>query len=96
MQRQDDGGRSRPGLRAWLAVAREAAVVRRALKFAVVVGAILITINHGDAILAGDLDRRRLLKMALTVLVPYTVSTLSSVGATLALRAELARRAAGR
>ena len=70
----------------WLAVARERAVVLRALKFALVVGAVLIAINHGDALLLGEVDVRRLLKMGLTVLVPYVVSTLSSVGATLALR----------
>ena len=35
----------------WLAVARERAVVLRALKFALVVGAVLIAINHGDALL---------------------------------------------
>ena len=70
----------------WLAVARERSVVLRACKYAVVVGAVLITINHGDALLAGEVDATRLLKMGLTVLVPYAVSTLSSVGATLALR----------
>jgi hypothetical protein len=70
----------------WLVVALERSIVLRACKYAVVVGAVLITINHGDALLAGEVDVRRLLKMALTVLVPYTVSTLSSVGATLALR----------
>jgi hypothetical protein len=74
------------GVGRWLAVARERAVVLRACKFALVVGAVLIAINHGDALLAGELDARRLLKMALTVVVPYVVSTLSSVGATLALR----------
>ena len=56
-------------------------MVKRALKYAVVVGAILITINHGDAILRGDLPAARLFRMGLTVLVPYVVSTLSSVGA---------------
>jgi hypothetical protein len=70
----------------WLAVATERAVVLRACKFALVVGAVLIAINHGDALLAGDVSAGRLLKMGLTVLVPYVVSTLSSVGATLALR----------
>ncbi|MBW2241818.1 MAG: nitrate/nitrite transporter NrtS [Deltaproteobacteria bacterium] len=49
--------------------------------YAVIVGAILISINHGDALLRGELDSTRLLKMGLTVLVPYTVSTLSSVSA---------------
>jgi hypothetical protein len=56
-------------------------VVRRALAYAVVVGAVLILINHGDALLRGDLDAVRWLKMGVTLLVPYAVSTLSSVGA---------------
>jgi hypothetical protein len=55
--------------------------VWRALKYAIVVGAILIGINHWDALLAGDVSGGRLAKMALTVCVPYVVSTLSSVGA---------------
>ena len=55
--------------------------VKRALKYAVVVGIILISINHGDALLNGDFSRDRLFKMALTLVVPYVVSTLSSVGA---------------
>ena len=54
-------------------------VVRRALGFAAVVGSILIGINHGDALLAGELSPGRLLRMGLTVVVPYAVSTLSSV-----------------
>jgi hypothetical protein len=56
-------------------------VVRRALGYAVVVGALLIAINHGDALLRGEWSPDRWLKMGLTVLVPYCVSTLSSVGA---------------
>ena len=75
-------GAWRPGGAAWR-IAREPRVVRRALGFAVVVGALLITINHGDALVAGEVTARRLLKMGLTVLVPYCVSTLSSVGARL-------------
>jgi len=65
----------------WFRLACEPSVVRRALGYAVVVGAILIAINHGDAILAGHVDGFRLLKMGLTVIVPYLVSTASSVGA---------------
>lgn len=49
--------------------------------YAVVVGAILITINHGDALMRGDVDSMRLFRMGLTVLAPYTVSTWSSVSA---------------
>jgi hypothetical protein len=64
-----------------LAFALRPSVVKRALKYTVIVGAILITINHGDAVLRSDLPTVRLFRMGLTVLVPYVVSTLSSVGA---------------
>ncbi len=46
-----------------------------------VVGALLIAINHGDALLHGELDANRVFKIALTLLVPYGVSTTSSVAA---------------
>ena len=65
----------------WLALATSPAVVRRALAYAVVVGAVLVSINHGDALLRGDMTRGRWFRAGLTVLVPYVVSTLSSVGA---------------
>ena len=68
-----------------LRIALRPDVLRRALTYAVVVGAILIAINHGDRLLAGDFDFRRGLKLALTALVPFCVSLLSSVSA---LRAE--------
>lgn len=67
--------------RAWLTLALAPSVVRRAFGYAVVVGAILIAINHGDSILRGEIGAGRLAKMVLTVCVPYAVSTLSSVGA---------------
>jgi hypothetical protein len=65
----------------WARLVVKPSVIRRALKFAVVVGAILITINHGYAIVHGQVTGGRVLQMCLTVLVPYAVSTLSSVGA---------------
>ncbi|MCP3986748.1 MAG: phosphoenolpyruvate protein kinase [bacterium] len=65
----------------WVRLASSRRVVRRALMYAVIVGTILISINHGDALLRGELDSTRLWKMGLTVLVPYAVSTLSSVSA---------------
>ena len=68
-------------MKSWLEIAISSTVVRRALAYAVVVGAVLIWINHGDAILSGDFDRSRLVKALLTVCVPYAVSTLSSVQA---------------
>lgn len=67
----------------WLPLATQPAVVKRACKFALVVGAILILINHGDAILAGEFSTMLWFKMGLTILVPYLVSTASSVGAQL-------------
>jgi len=67
--------------RNWLRLAASPSVIRRGLGYAVVVGAILVAINHGEAIWAGELEPGRLFRMGLTVLVPYVVSTLSSVGA---------------
>lgn len=74
----------------WWQLASQASVVKRACQYAVVVGAVLITINHGDAILAGDFDGRRMLKMSLTMAVPYLVSTFSSVGAIRQMQRKLA------
>lgn len=68
-------------MKRWLQIATTGPVVKRALKFAVIVGAILISINHGDAILNGNVDGTRIAKMVLTVFVPYAVSTASSVAA---------------
>ena len=62
-------------------LALQPSVVKRALKYAVIVGLVLITINHSDAILHGHVSGGRVFQMALTALVPYVVSTLSSVGA---------------
>ena len=44
-----------------------------------VVGTVLVAINHGDALLRGDVSLGRTLRIVLTVLVPYFVSTYSSV-----------------
>ncbi len=65
----------------WWELASRASVVKRGLRFAAVVGFILIGINHGDAILRGELQRPDYLKMVLTMVVPYVVSVLSSIGA---------------
>ena len=56
------------------------AVAWRALKYAVVVGPVLIAINHGEALLEGHCGNGRLCSMGLTMIVPYLVSTFSSVG----------------
>ena len=48
---------------------------------AIVVGTILVVINHGDALARGDVTVGRWLRIVLTVVVPYCVSTYSSVSA---------------
>lgn len=68
-------------MREWLQLAWSAPVRRRAVRLMIIVGAILITINHGDAILRGEVDGARFARMLLTLAVPYVVSTVSSVAA---------------
>ncbi|MBW1668497.1 MAG: nitrate/nitrite transporter NrtS [Deltaproteobacteria bacterium] len=68
-----------PELSWWQATTSRPAV-KRALAFAVVVGPILIIINHGDSLIKGHVSLVSLTKMAMTVAVPYCVSTFSSVG----------------
>lgn len=75
-------------MREWIRLASHPATVRRAFFTSLIVGAVLIGINHGPAVLRGELTRSRVLQMALTVLVPYTVSTVSSV----ATRRELTQK----
>ena len=55
--------------------------VLRALKVALVVGPILILINHHDALLRLELHRHLYFKILLTFLVPYCVSAYSSASA---------------
>ena len=70
----------------WLRVATRKDVVRRGLKVGVVVGTILAVINQGNRILAGEWSMEVLLKITMTYLVPYCVSTYASVSAILAQR----------
>ncbi len=70
------------GVGVFWAIATRREVMMQALKTAVLVGMVLIAINHGDALIAGEIDATRLGKMLLTFLVPYSVSTYASVRAT--------------
>ena len=56
-------------------------VVINALKVALIVGTILAIINYGSAMLSGNLSLSSAMKIALTYLVPYCVSTYSTVKA---------------
>ena len=63
-------------------------IVKRASLTALVVGAILIIINHGDALISGQVGVDRLFKIILTVCVPYIVSTVSSASTMLSIKAQ--------
>ena len=45
-----------------------------ALKVSVVVGSILFAINHGSALVKGQMNRERWVSAGLTYLLPYTVN----------------------
>lgn len=64
---------------AFFSIARQRTVVMRALRIAGIVGVVLATLNHGDTILSGQATFSTWAKIALTFLVPYSVSTYSSV-----------------
>jgi hypothetical protein len=72
----------------WLGLCFTKSIVKRACISALVVGTVLILINHGDAILRGDMDTLRLIRIVLTVVVPYLVSTVSSVSTTMSIKKE--------
>lgn len=75
-------------MKEFLALCFTKRIVKRAGITALVVGAILIIINHGDVLLSGQVDTSRLLKIILTVFVPYIVSTVSSASTILSMRGD--------
>ncbi len=65
----------------WLATARRPEIVRRSLRIASVVGTVLVAINYTVRFLAGTLASFDWVKMGVTYLVPYCVSTYAAVEA---------------
>jgi hypothetical protein len=65
----------------WLKIALRKDVVLRGLRVGGIVGTILVAINQGDLLLAGDLPLDALWKILSTYCVPYCVSTYASVSA---------------
>ncbi|MFT6659404.1 hypothetical protein [Maritalea sp.] len=55
------------------------AVVRRAAIMAIIVGVIIAIINYFDKMMVGSLSSGDVTKIIFTFLVPYAVSTVSSV-----------------
>jgi hypothetical protein len=45
-----------------------------ALKVSLIVGSVLFLVNHGAAVIEGEMTTERWLSAAITYLVPYTVS----------------------
>ena len=87
---------STPQVSDWWQLALQPGVVRRALKTALLVGTILLAINHGELLFFPDrFSAARGLKMALTILVPYLVSTFSSVAAMREMRRDSAGKSVG-
>lgn len=60
-------------------IATEKSVTRRATRIALIVGIVIALINHGDRMIQGTMDAPAWFKCVLTFLVPYSVSTYSSV-----------------
>ena len=67
----------------YLSLALQGNVVIRGLKFSVIVGTVLVLINHGACVISGEINRTQAIQIGLTYLVPYLVSTLSSVQSTI-------------
>jgi len=66
-------------IKTWIRTARRRDVTIRGCKVALIVGTLLVIINHGDSLLAGRWTLREGVKIALTYVVPHGVSTYASV-----------------
>ena len=67
----------------WFKIAIRGDVIERSLRVALVVGTILVLLNYTDRFLQHALCGFDFVKMVLTYLVPYGVSTYTAVGAIL-------------
>jgi hypothetical protein len=67
----------------WFGIAVSPSVIRRSVCYAMVVGSLLILINHGACILDEMYTPECFLQSILSVIVPYIVVTVSSVQATI-------------
>ena len=71
--------RNEPPVTGFLSLCADSDVIVRSTKTSLLIGTILAAINHGDKFISGELDSSLLLKIALTYLVPYGVSTFATV-----------------
>jgi len=62
-------------LRLFFRYAQDPVCVGRAIKVALVIGTIIVLLNHFDAIMDGTVSRTNILQMLITYTVPFCVST---------------------
>ncbi len=74
---------SQSKLAGWFAIAVSPSVVKRSVCYAIVVGFLLVLINHGGCILNDVYTHECFLQSILSVFVPYIVVTISSVQTTI-------------
>ena len=65
--------------RSFLTIATQRSTVLRALKIAFIVGVILVAVNEGSDLLRGDVDMNGWMRALMNFVVPYCVSTVSTV-----------------
>ena len=72
---------NRANNKGFMTLALSKQVLISSLKVSVVVGTLLLLINHGDKLISMSFTYADILKVLLTYLVPYCVSTWSAVKA---------------
>jgi hypothetical protein len=65
----------------WFRLARRKDILARGFKVGVIVGTLLMAINYGDVLIAGEFVPFMYWKILLTYCVPFCVSTYASVEA---------------
>ncbi|MEZ9464361.1 nitrate/nitrite transporter NrtS [Vibrio splendidus] len=70
----------------FIKTAGEPTILKRSLKVSIIVGTILMLINHGEKLLSSNIDATLIIKILMTYCVPFCVSTQASVSATLQSR----------
>ena len=65
--------------RTFFTISTDRSTVVRAVKIALIVGVVLVAVNEGNAILHGDIDMIGWIRAGMNFVVPYCVSTVSTV-----------------
>jgi len=86
MSPSEDPGNAMKLVRAWIRVAAEGSIFKRALATSLVVGVVLTLVNHGEEILSGRLGAGQAWPIGVTFVIPFAVATISSVSAIRATR----------